>query len=129
MADGDHHKARLLIVEDDEPLAELLGVLLSGIAGWETIAVPDAGAAQDVFGQESIDVLLLDVNLPGRSGLELLDELRADPKWQDQPVIVISAEAEQSAVQAAVRASQGVRCIAKPFDVGDVVDAVGAALA
>jgi len=128
MSDGDHQNARLLIVEDDAPLAELLGTLLGGIAGWETVAVPDAGAAQEVVDQQPVDVLLLDVNLPGRSGLELLDDLSADPHWHEQPVIMLSAEAEQPAVQAAVQTGQATCCIAKPFDVGDVVDAVSAAL-
>ena len=128
MSAGDHHNARLLIVEDDEPLAELLGVLLGGIAGWETIAVPDAGTAHQVVDQQPIDLVLLDVNLPGRSGLELLSDLQADPKWQHQPVIVISAEAEQPEVQAAVHAGQATCCIAKPFDVGNVVDEVQLAL-
>src|SRR5690349_6998631 len=104
MSDGDYDNARLLIVEDNAPLAELLGTLLGGIAGWETVAVADAGTAQEVLDQQPVDVLLLEVNLPGRSGLELLDELRADPHWHDQPVIMISAEAAQPAVQAAVQA-------------------------
>jgi CheY-like chemotaxis protein len=103
-------------------------MLLGGIAGWETVAVPDAVAALDIVKQQQIDVLLLDLNLPGCSGLELLRLLRATPNWHDQPVIVISAEAKQPAVQAAVRAGQGLRCIAKPFDLGEVVDAVVAAL-
>jgi CheY-like chemotaxis protein len=128
MADDQHHQATLLIVEDDEPLAELLALLLGGIAGWDTIAVPDAGTAQQVVDQQPIDLLLLDINLPGRSGLELLDELRADPKWQDQPVIVISAAAKQQAAQTAVQAGQATCCIAKPFEIGDVVQAVAAAL-
>ena len=128
MADDQHHQATLLIVEDDEPLAELLAVLLGGIAGYHTIAVPDAGTAQQVVDQQPIDLLLLDINLPGRSGLELLDELRADPKWQGQPVIVISVAAKQRAVQSAMQAGQATCCIAKPFEIGDVVQAVAAAL-
>jgi len=128
MADDQHHQATLLIVEDDEPLGELLAVLLGGIAGWETIAVPDAGTAQHVVGQQAIDLVLLDLNLPGRSGLELLSHLQADRNWHDQPVIVISADAEQPAVQSAMQAGQATCCIAKPFDLGDVVHAVAAAL-
>jgi two-component system OmpR family response regulator len=128
MAASEHHNATLLIVEDDEPLAELLGVLLGGIAGWQTIAAPDACTAKKVVAQQPIDVLLLDVNLPGRSGLELLRDLRADPTWHDQPVIVISAAVEQPAVQTALRAGRATCCIPKPFDVGDVVNAVAAVL-
>jgi CheY-like chemotaxis protein len=128
VADDQHHHATLLIIEDDEPLAELLAMLLGGIAGWETVAVPDAVTALEIVKQQQIDLLLLDINLPGCSGLELLRLLRATPSWHDQPVIVISAEAKQPEVQAAVRAGQGLRCIAKPFDLGEVVEAVVAAL-
>ena len=125
---ADDHQTTLLIVEDDESLAELLGVLLGGIVGWETVAVPDAVTALAIVDQQQIDVLLLDINLPGCSGLELLRLLRATPRWQHQPVIMISAAAAQPAVQAAINAGQATCCIAKPFDVGDVVDAVTAAL-
>jgi CheY-like chemotaxis protein len=54
--------------------------------------------------------------------------LQADPHWHDQPVIVLAAEAEQPDVQAAVHAGQATCCIAKPFDVGHVVDEVQLAL-
>jgi DNA-binding response OmpR family regulator len=128
MADDQHHQATLLIVEDDEPLAELLEVLLGGIAGWATIAVPDACTAQQIVAQQPVDLVLLDVNLPDRSGLELLSDLQADPQWQHQPVIVLSAEADQPDVQAAVHAGQATCCIAKPFDLGNVVDEVQLAL-
>jgi two-component system chemotaxis response regulator CheY len=122
------HTATVLIVEDDELLTGLLYDLFSEVPGWDVVVAFDAFSAQDIFDLRPIDVLVLDVNLPGRSGLELLALLRADPKWHDQPVILITAAAEQPAVQAAVHARQGVRCIAKPFDLDDVVDAVAAAL-
>jgi DNA-binding response OmpR family regulator len=118
----------VLIVEDDELLTGLLYDVLSEVPEWDVVMAFDAFSAQDLFEQRPIDVVVLDVNLPGRSGLELLALLRAHPHWHDQPVILITAAAEQPAVQAVVRAGQVVRCIAKPFDVGEVVHAVAAAL-
>jgi DNA-binding response OmpR family regulator len=118
----------VLIVDDDELLAGLLADLFGEIPDWEVMVAFDAFAAQDIIDLRLVDVLVLDVNLPGRSGLELLGLLRADPNWHDQPVILLTAAAEQPTVQAAVRAGRGVRCIAKPFDLNDVMAAVAAAL-
>src|SRR3712207_8861553 len=49
------------------------------------------------------EVLVLDVNLPGISGLELLSILRQDPSWDEPPVILMSANVEQPGILAAVR--------------------------
>ena len=128
MPDVGLRTATVLIVEDDELLMGVLYDAFSEVPGWDVVVAFDAFTAQDIFDLRPIDVLVLDVNLPGRSGLELLTLLRADPKWHDQPVILITAAAEQAAVQAAIRAGQGVRCIAKPFDLDEVINAVAAAL-
>jgi DNA-binding response OmpR family regulator len=128
MPNVGEHTATVLIVEDDELLTGLLYDVFSDVPGWDVVVAFDAFTAQDIFELRPIDVLVLDVNLPGRSGLELLTLLRADPKWHDQPVILITAAAEQPTVQAAVGAGQAVRCIAKPFDLDDVVDTVAAAV-
>src|SRR4051812_4721426 len=122
------HTVTVLIVEDDELLTALLCDLLSDVPGWEPVAAYDAFTAQDIVDQRPIDVLLLDVNLPGRSGLELLTRLRADPRWHNPPVILMTAAAEQPGVQAVLRAGQAVGCLAKPFDLTDVLSAVSAAL-
>jgi DNA-binding response OmpR family regulator len=120
--------ATVLIVEDDELLTGLLYDVLSDVPEWDVVVAFDAFSAQDIFDLRPIDVLVLDINLPGRSGLELLALLQADPTWHDQPVILITAAAEQPAVQAAIRAGQAVRCIAKPFELDEVVGAVAEAL-
>jgi DNA-binding response OmpR family regulator len=118
----------VLIVEDDAPVAELLRVLVSDVPGWDAVVAANAFAAFDIFAERHIDLLLLDFNLPGRSGLKLLTLLRADPRWYDPPVIFISAAAEQPGIQTAIRRGQALRCIAKPFDLDDVLNAVSAAL-
>src|SRR5215210_1010644 len=58
----------ILVVEDDHAVAELLRETFHDIAGWAATIAHDAAAARQVFEQVTIDVLLLDVNLPGISG-------------------------------------------------------------
>jgi DNA-binding response OmpR family regulator len=97
--------------------------LLNDVPGWGATVVHDAAAARAVFHHVRVEVLVLDVNLAGISGLELLELLRRDDAWHDPPIILISAIPDQPEVQDAVT-SDGIRLIRKPFDVDELVKAV-----
>ncbi len=114
----------VLVVEDDAAVAELLRAMLNDVSGWGATVVHDAAAARAVFPHNQVDVLILDVNLPGISGLELLALLRDDPEWHDPPVILISANPRQPGVAATLAQGHAVRLIAKPFDVDELLQAV-----
>jgi DNA-binding response OmpR family regulator len=113
----------ILVVDDDQAVAELLRELLNDVPGWGATVVHDAAAARAVFHHVHVEVLVLDVNLPGISGLELLELLRRDEAWEDQPIIFISAIPDQPKVHEGV-ISEGIRMIRKPFDVDELVSAV-----
>jgi two-component system phosphate regulon response regulator PhoB len=119
----------ILVVEDDEALAELLRALLNRESGWGATVVHDASAAREVFRHVRVEVLVVDVNLPGISGLELLTLLRADPDWREPPVILMSARADQPDIQQAISQGTVARFIAKPFDVDELIAAVRVAVA
>jgi CheY-like chemotaxis protein len=111
----------VLVVEDDEPVAELVRAVLNDVGGWAATVVHDAAAAREVLRQVTIDVLVLDVHLPGITGLELLHLLRDDPDWHEPPVILMSADRELPEIRVAVERGDAVTFIAKPFDVDDLV--------
>lgn len=111
----------ILVVEDDAAVAELLRVLLNDVPGWGATVVHDAAAARAVFRHVRVEALVLDVNLPGISGLELLQLLRADPGWRDPPVVLVSAEPSQQGVAEALTLGRAVRMVAKPFDVDELI--------
>jgi DNA-binding response OmpR family regulator len=104
----------ILVVDDDRAVAELLRELLNGVPGWGATVVHDAAAARAVFHHIRVEVLVLDVNLPGISGLELLELLRRDEAWHDPPIIFISAVPDQPDVQNRVL-SDCIRFIRKPL--------------
>jgi two-component system alkaline phosphatase synthesis response regulator PhoP len=79
----------ILIVEDDEPISDLIQMHLS-IAGYGTHQVFDAEGALDFLGGNTTDLILLDIMLPGMSGFELLEKLL--PKGI--PVIFLTAKRE-----------------------------------
>jgi two-component system phosphate regulon response regulator PhoB len=125
----DEETLTILVVEDDEALAELLRTLLNRVPGWGATVVHDAAAAREVCHHVRVEVFVVDVNLPGISGLELLTLLRADPEWRDPPVILMSARPDQPEIEAALAGGQAGRFIAKPFDVDDLIAAVHDAVA
>jgi CheY-like chemotaxis protein len=111
----------ILVVEDDVAVAELIRTVLNDVTGWGATIVHDASAARDVFRHVRIEVLVLDVNLPGISGLELLEFLRKDPQWDEPPVLLMSGHPEQAGIATAMRDGLVTAFLAKPFDVEDLV--------
>lgn len=106
--------AHILIADDDELIAELASSVLIDAGhgcGWVT----SAEEALEVITRRRPDVLLLDQNLPGMSGVTLLRQLRGSPEFYDLPVIMFTAmsgvEDETQAIYAG--AQDFVR---KPFD-------------
>ena len=85
--------ARILLVEDDRTLRTALGDALTGEGHTVTVA-HDGHEARALLRGERFDLVLLDVMLPGPSGLELLRELRQ--KDGDTPVLLLTARSDES---------------------------------
>ena len=93
MHDSEASTVSILVVEDDPGIAGLLYDLLNDVDNWAAMVAREAATARSTFLHVPIDVLILDVELPGSSGLELLELLMQDAGWRSQPVIVVSAQA------------------------------------
>jgi CheY-like chemotaxis protein len=81
---------KLLIVEDDVRLREIMRRQLE-MFGYAARAVGSGEEALEVAQQEGLDVILLDVNLPGISGFETIDRLRSMPATAAIPVLMLTA--------------------------------------
>lgn len=79
---------RILIVEDERPIADLIQLSLEGV-GYHCTCVYDGIAAADLITNRQFDLILLDVMLPGASGFELMDYIRPT----GMPVIFLTAKA------------------------------------
>ncbi|MEU5695549.1 response regulator [Actinosynnema sp. NPDC020468] len=84
--------ARVLVAEDDPDIGLLLRFKLEQ-AGIDVVVVANATAAVDAAREQVPDLFLLDVGLPGRSGLELCADLRADPTTRAVPIVLLSGGA------------------------------------
>jgi two-component system, NtrC family, response regulator HydG len=106
------HRPVALVVDDEEDIRAVLTELLER-EGLDVAAAADGAAAVEQFGRVRPVLVLLDINMPRRSGLEVLPELRAlDPAV---PIIILSGEGQISVV---VQAIQGgaYDYLAKPID-------------
>lgn len=119
-----HRTIAILVVEDDPSAGELISTVLKDIAGWTATVAPDAAAARAAFGQVQIDALLLDINLPGITGLELLELLREDPNWRNPAVVLMSAVRQQPGIVEALREGRAVTFLEKPLDLDVLVETI-----
>jgi DNA-binding response OmpR family regulator len=101
----------ILICEDEESLRELVRVSLGD--GYRFAEAADGIESIDLARELRPDLVILDLMLPRKSGVEVLAELRRDRSIGDTPVVVITAwtHAQQAAVAAGAD-----RFVAKPFD-------------
>ncbi len=105
---------RILVVDDHQSNRDLLSRRLSR-EGYEVTTAADGQAALTQVGEGNVDLVLLDLLMPGMSGYEVLCRLKADPSHNQLPVIMISALDDMDSV---------IRCIdvgaedylSKPFD-------------
>ena len=86
---------RILVAEDDRDIAELIAHFLHK-QGWEPYVVASGDEAVAYARRHAIDVVVLDVMLPGLSGLEVCRLLRSDKTTEDIPIIMVTARAEET---------------------------------
>lgn len=115
----------LVYIAEDNPilLQGLRQALISN--GYSVRTAPDGTAMLRLIESQDArpDVLLLDVMMPGMSGVELLRSLRADQRWSRLPVILITAATDDAAT-AAMEQDAAVELLTKPFRLNDLLDRV-----
>jgi CheY-like chemotaxis protein len=89
MADVSTGRKRVLVVDDDQDTSDYLSVLLAD-NGYDVRAAANQTAALSKLEEFQADTVIMDVMMPGRSGLDLLVKLRSSPRWSDLSVIVVT---------------------------------------
>ena len=91
---------KILIVDDDRSIAEAITFGLE--LQWndvQVISAADGEAGLDMFIKELPDLVLLDIMMPGMSGLEVLERWRANGATEKLPVIMLTAKAQENDVE------------------------------
>ena len=87
-------KAEILIVEDHPTMREAMKLILEH-EGFEIREAPDGASAISMVRDQPPDLMFLDLNIPGTSGVEVLTQIKGDPKTQDVRIIVVTATGEE----------------------------------
>ncbi len=116
--------ARVLLIEDEPNISEAIRFILSRDGCTVTSLADGAEAVAQVHAQMP-DLVILDLMLPGRSGLEILTDLRANPATQGMPVLMLTAKGQGHERVAAERAGVS-RFMTKPFSNDEMRAAVRA---
>ena len=113
---------RVLLIEDEPNITEAIRFLLSR-DGWQVETHADGSDAVDVVVSSAPDLLILDVMLPGKSGMDILRELRERDDMQALPVLMLTARGQSRDRDMAEKAGVS-RFMTKPFSNAEVLTAV-----
>jgi DNA-binding response OmpR family regulator len=123
----DHFLARIIVAEDDELVSEILQDALIR-AGYGVGVLADGNDALRVIRARKPDIVILDCNLPGLSGVLILQELRKDGETCDIPALMLTGRRSDADVSLAMFAGAD-DYMKKPFDPEEVVFRVDELLA
>lgn len=109
-------KARILVVDDDEALSEMIGIVLRN-DGFEPTFCASGDGALEVFRASDPDLVLLDLMLPGKDGIEVCREIREEA---DTPIIMLTAKSDTADVVRGLEAGAD-DYVPKPFKPAELV--------
>ena len=116
-------KGRVLVVDDDTALAEMIGIVLRS-EGFDPVFCEDGDAAFGVFRSAQPDLVLLDLMLPGKDGYEVCRQIRAE---SGVPIVMLTAKSDTVDVVLGLEAGAD-DYISKPFKPKELVARVRARL-
>ncbi|WOO98640.1 MtrAB system response regulator MtrA [Micrococcus terreus] len=116
-------KAKILVVDDDEALSEMIGIVLRN-DGFEPTFCADGSQALAAFRSARPDLVLLDLMLPGMDGIEVCRAIRAE---SDTPIVMLTAKSDTSDVVRGLE-SGADDYVPKPFKPAELVARVRARL-
>ena len=126
MSERNNTKPTILIVEDDSTTASLVKTILDR-EGYRPLIAHNGPEGLEIVRSQTVDLIMLDLMLPGIDGFEVLNRLRADPATADLPVIVVSVKSQPTDKRAAAKVGADAY-LTKPYDVSEMLTLVDALL-
>ncbi|WP_416666529.1 response regulator [Egbenema bharatensis] len=106
---------RILIIDDEVDIREVVRVSLEEFAGWQTITAASGEEGLQIAKAETLDAILLDVSMPDMDGFQVYQALQSNPYTHTIPIILLTAKALPSD-QRRFAALNVAGVIIKPFD-------------
>ena len=115
------------IVDDDEEMSRAIGLMLKMLDCEVTLFHTARSAAQTLLTGKTPHLLILDINMPEISGLDLLEFLRRRPEWKELPIVVLPSETADQTVDQALQLGADAYVV-KPVTVEELEKAMTTAL-
>jgi len=112
---------KILTVDDSKIIRRIIKGII-GTLDYETLEADCGDAALEILGREGSDIslVLLDWNMPGMNGLEVLQAMKADDSLKEIPVMMVTTEAEKGNIVKAIQ-NGADNYLTKPFQQEDLV--------
>ena len=94
---------RIWIIDDDEEMGRAVGLMLKLLDCETTLFLSARTAVQSLLTGKQPHLMIVDVNMPEISGLDLIEFLRRRPEWKDMPIVMLSSETADTMVDKALR--------------------------
>lgn len=114
--------SHVLLIEDEPNIAEAIRFILSR-DGWNVSTLADGTGAAEAVRAARPDLVILDLMLPGCSGLDVVQAIRSDPETETTPVLMLTAKGQGRDREAAERAGVNL-FMTKPFSNADILASV-----
>ena len=114
--------ARILVVDDEDYICRLIRFVLED-AGYEVLLAGSTDEGLKLLREAHPDIVTIDLMMPGRSGLDMLAEMQADPMIRDVPSLVVTAVGIQADLEQANKLG-ATATLNKPFSHQQLVDAI-----
>ena len=105
---------RILTIDDSKTMRDMLMLTLAE-AGFDVLQAVDGQNGLDVLGDQQVDVIITDINMPIMDGYEVIRRLRKDPNHKSTPILVLTTESEAEKKNMA-REAGATGWMVKPFD-------------
>ncbi len=127
-ADSTQHRRTLLYIEDNPANLKLVQMILRKRQDLELLSAPNGELGLELAEAHQPDLILLDINLPGMDGYQILKALQEHPRLQHLPVVAVSANALPRDVERGLRAGF-LSYLTKPIQVDEFLDMIDTHLA
>ncbi len=105
----------VLIVDDSAVMRAMIlkSMRMSGLEIGEVLQAGNGQEGLDILGENWVDLVVVDINMPVMNGEEMIDRMRSDPGFSDLPIVVISTEGSEARLKRLQE--KGAAFIHKPF--------------
>lgn len=118
-----------MVVDDEESYTEMLKLTLEDTGDYEVRVFNDSAKALEASQWYTPDVAILDVVMPGMSGVELAEKLKVQPRWAQTPIVFLTAVASRDNPDQQHALAHKGTVLAKPVSADNLIECIEKLLA